>query len=109
MDGGMPHCTGMKTKQLAGTICAPNDRECMEKACRTKCCEDDDCTFYQFEMEEGMGGDAKNVVCQLGEKHQLTDKNCEKPFFGELCVARLPEWPQHGEPHTKCVSGYSIG
>jgi len=117
LDGGMPMCSNLRVARLPATKCAVGDKECQEHACREKCCEDEDCTFYQFSIEPlasgpggSQGGDDKvNVVCNLGEKHQLVDSNCEKPFFGEVCTNRLPAWKQVGKDHTKCLSGYGAG
>jgi hypothetical protein len=105
LDGGMPACTDLKKKELQQTLCGPNDRECLEKACRTKCCEDDQCTFYQFELEEG--DDLINPSCQIGAKHKLNPENCEKPYFGEACVSRVPLWDKAGD--GQCFIGYSGG
>jgi len=111
LDGGMPRCQNLKAVVLKTTNCQLDDRECHELACREKCCADEKCTFYQFALDNtGEDYDDKHrVVCQLGEKHQLVDKNCDKPFFGEMCVDRLPLWPQELEDHTKCLSGYDGG
>jgi len=108
LDGGMPECHGLKSTILPNTKCGQNDKECQEHACREKCCEDESCTFYQFSVDHE-SSDSAEVVCQLGEKHLLVDKNCEKPFFGEMCTSRLPFWPQEGKDHTKCLSGYGAG
>jgi len=110
LDGGMPQCNGMRSAVLASTRCSPGDKECQEHACREKCCEDESCTFYQFSVDpSSAGADSTEVVCDLGEKHQLVDSNCEKPFFGEVCSNRLPFWKQVGKDHTKCQSGYGAG
>jgi len=114
----------LKKVGLKRTKCDPDDRACYETACRTQCCEESSCSFYQFEMdtdtpaiedESSMSMDVpsmdekNDVFCHVGEKHQLTDVNCEKPYFGEACIGRIPKWPQEGKDHTKCISGYSIG
>lgn len=114
LDGGMPECHDLSAVVLQQTNCGVDDHACMEHACREKCCEDEHCTFYQFSLDEIDSGNTGEgelvpVTCQLGEKHQLVDKNCEKPFFGEMCVSRLPLWPQEGADHTKCLSGYGAG
>jgi len=109
LDGGMPECHDLKSVVLPTTKCDPSDKECAEHACREKCCEDESCTFYQFSTDPIAGDALQEVVCHLGEKHQLVDTNCEKPFFGEVCVSRLPIWQQEGKDHMKCLSGYGAG
>lgn len=97
---GMPKCHGLRRHRLSADC--DGDVDCKRQACRQKCCDRRDCTFYQFNTIDSTDN------CWLGSRSRLTAGTCESPFFGETCTTcrdrQMELWPQTLEDNMKCHS-----